>query len=394
MVDQLKNMMIGVFVLCALSIVVFIMLFLHPSIGNEKKIIKARFANIDKVSIGTRVNFAGKPIGEVTEINEIAGAMTHRKELDGYVYIYELTMHIDSSVDVYETDDISVRTSGLLGEKNISIIPLPVKAGEKLIEVKDQILYATETGSVEDTLKDFKKVAGKVGSTLDSLNDALATLKREDIWHHAGNVARNLDSISTSLNNPKDWSETLNNIHDITDRVLHSWDKVDETLNNLADSSGDLKGIMDRVSKGEGSVGKILVKDDLYLRISSLLSKAEVTLNDINHYGILYHTDKGWQRLRARRLNLLQNLCSPQEFRNYFNDELDQITTSLERVSMVMEATENPCCNLWENQDYHKVYAELLRRVEMLDEYLNMYNQQVVDHEVRETELEDNCCYY
>jgi phospholipid/cholesterol/gamma-HCH transport system substrate-binding protein len=374
--DQLKNVMIGIFVLAALAIVVFIMLFLHPNLGNEGKTLKVRFSDIDKISVGTRVTFAGKPVGEVIRIDEIDLGANPRMARDGTVYIYELTLALDSSDDVYTTDEITSRTSGLLGEKSVSIMPMPPKEGQKLVLVKDQILYAAETGSVESTLKEFKELSDKVELTLDGFIDAFDQLKKHNVWENIGFSISNIKDITEALDKPE---------------------QLSQTIDNFAEFSKNTSEMVINVRKGEGSVGKILVKDDLYLRLSSLLSKAETTLNDVNHYGILFHLDKSWQRMRARRLNLMQQLSSPQEFRNYFNDEMDSILTSLERVSMVLEKDNfDPCCpsqELWLDPEYIKVYGELLRRVAMLEEYLQMYNQQVVDTGVKKTELIINeCC--
>lgn len=390
--DQIKNMMIGIFVICALAVVVFLMMFLHPNVGDEKEVIKVRFSNIDKISEGTRVTFGGKPVGEVVNIEEIVPEQGPREGRDGSVYVYELTLKVDSSIKIYETDEISSRTSGLLGEKSVAIIPIPISRGQKLIPVSGKIIYASEVGGVEETVKEFKEVGDKIELTLNNINDALYDIKKNKIFDRIGSVAKNLEDITTSLNKPDEWADTLSNIHEISERALKSWDKVDEALGNIADASHDVKVVVQDVQEGKGSIGKMVVKDDLYLRISSLLSKAEVTLNDINHYGLLYQNDKGWQRLRARRLNLMQRLSTPQEFRNFFNDEVDQITTSLSRVAMVLSEVD-PCCTcseLWNNPNYIKVYGELIKRIDMLDEYINMFNTQVVNQDIMKTEQSPN----
>ncbi len=117
MADQAKNILIGLFVVAACAVGVFILLFLHPSVGNEGRTLRIRFANIDKVNVGTRVTFAGLPIGEVVEIHEIINPEDPREDHDGYVFPYELVLKVDTSVNVYNTDTIALRTSGLLGGK-------------------------------------------------------------------------------------------------------------------------------------------------------------------------------------------------------------------------------------------------------------------------------------
>jgi phospholipid/cholesterol/gamma-HCH transport system substrate-binding protein len=390
--DQIKNVMIGIFVLAALAIVVFIMLFLHPNLGNEGKTLKVRFSDIDKISVGTRVTFAGKPVGEVMKIEEINAG--ERVDHNGVIYIYELLLAVDSSVEVYETDEITSRTSGLLGEKSVAITPQPVTKDEKKILIGDQILYANETGSVESTLKEFKNLSNKIEVTLDGFIEAFDTFKKENFWENISRTAKNLEEMTATLNQPDKLTNIVDNFRNGSrDFAVGSknWEDGSRSFNDVMTK---FNAIITDVQQGEGSVGKILMKDDFYLRLSSLMSKAEVVLNDVNHYGVLFHLDKGWQRLRARRLNLLQKLSTPAEFRNYFNDEVDNITVSLERVTEVIEEVESISCEpLWQNPGYVKVYAELLRRVAMLEEYLQMYNQQVVESPVESTEFLNSCNY-
>lgn len=383
MLDQFKNMMIGIFVMVAIAIIVFMMLFLHPNIGDEGKAIRVRFADIDKITQGTRVTFAGKPIGEVVKINEIHGG--ERIERNGAIYVYELKLAIDSNVQVYITDEITARTSGLLGEKSVAIMPVFPKHGEERILVTDQILYADDVGSVEGVFKDFRELSGKIEKTLDGFIEAFDQLHKDNVWEHIGEISENVRNTTDVIN--KHISRIIENADQLI-ATLNQPEKISQIISNVASSSNNLNRVIADVQEGKGSVGRILMKDDFYLSLSSLMSKAEVVLNDINHYGILFHLDKSWQRLRARRLNLLASLQTPQEFRNYFNDEIDSISTSLERVAMVIEEVEAlPCHTLWNDPNYIKVYAELLRRVATLEEYLQMYNQEVVDTQVRETEF-------
>jgi phospholipid/cholesterol/gamma-HCH transport system substrate-binding protein len=391
MPDQAKNMLIGIFVTAACAIVIFVLMFLHPSVGDEGRLIRVRFANIDKISVGTRVTFAGKPVGEVVGITELPDAETERKATNGYVYIYELLLRVDSSITIFNTDEVTSRTSGLLGEKSVAILPGAAQPGEELRPVDNEVIYATESGSVEDTLKEFKELSNKVETALDGIIDALTTLKDNHFWENLSETAVNFNDISTSLNNKEQLTQTVTNIHSFSENA----NTVAQNANTLTQNAN---AIVLQVKNGEGSLGQLLYKDELYLRLNSVMSKAEITMNDINHYGILFHLDKGWQRLRARRLNLLQNLSTPQQFRNYFNDEIDMVATSLERVSMIMEQLNcQPawsCCDILQNSEFTKVYADLLRRISSLEEEVRLYNQQVVDTAVHQTELIDyfECC--
>lgn len=360
MADQAKNVMIGLFVLAACAIIIFILLFLHPSVGDEGRTLRVRFADIDKISVGTRVTFAGKPVGEVVSIQELKSVKEGRETYKGVLYAYELVLRVDSGVNVYNTDEIASRTSGLLGEKNVAIIPLPPAPDQKLKQINNEVIYAAEVGSVEETLKEFKDLGGKFALALDTVTETFKTFNHQKVIEHIGKTARNLSEITDVLNKPEKWTAFLDNLHTI--------------------SSG-INEVVLKVQKGEGSVGRILLKDDFYLKLDALLNKGSVLMDDVNHYGILFHLDKNWQRLRARRLNLYQKLSCPQEFRNFFNDEMDEILTSLSRIYMVLEETEalKGCCDIMDNRQYTSLLSELLKRVDSLEENIRLYNQEVVD---------------
>ena len=72
--EQTKNMLIGIFVVAACFLIVSLILFLKPSVGDGKQTLYVRFSNINKINVGTRVMFAGKPVGEVVAIDEIYNA--------------------------------------------------------------------------------------------------------------------------------------------------------------------------------------------------------------------------------------------------------------------------------------------------------------------------------
>lgn len=384
MPDQAKNILIGIFVVAAFAIIIFVLMFLHPSVGDEEKLLLVRFANVDKISVGTRVTFAGKPVGEVVAINELSDVDRERKAINGFVYVYELTLRVDSSVNVFNTDSIAARTSGLLGEKSVAIIPYPVKPGEPLYSVDNQVIYATESASIEDTLRDLKTIGDKVSVALDNFNNAIDVLNERKLWDNIAQTTDHLRNIVAAADNPQQIKETLANLHAFS--------------NNIQKTGEHFLRVGERFQRGEGTLGRLFSDDEVFIRTNALLSKADTTMNDINHYGLLFHLDKGWQRLRARRLNLLQNLSTPQEFRNYFNDEVDQVQTSLERVAMVMEQLEGQsvcgCYEYFQSPEFRKVYAELLRRLTALEEEVRLYNQSVVEPAVLDTELNPcmECC--
>lgn len=378
--DQFKNILIGLFVLAAFAVITYMLLFLHPSTGDEAKKYHVLFSDLDKVNVGTRVTYGGKPVGEVVQIKEISDPNDPRKSIEGFVYLYEVTIAIDSKVAIYNTDQISVRTSGLLGEKSVAITPMPLQPGQILQPVNiNEVLIANESGGVEETLKRFETLSGKLGAALDGINEIITKIKEQEIVENIGSAVKNVKEVSAKLNQPEKIQDILDNVQKFAQFIADSRPKLDRVMDNLETTTVSLNG--------QGTFGRLISNDDLYLRFNSIMSKAETVFDDINHYGLLFSSDKGWQRMRARRANLLSTLQCPQEFQNFFNDEINQIYTSLSRVNVVMQQTAGDCPFIGEDCEFRKVFADLLRRVKQMEENVQMYNQQLMDIETCKTEL-------
>jgi len=148
---------IGAMVVISFFFVSRALIFLNPTPGDAGMTIRVRFRNIDKVSIGTRVTFAGRPVGKVVDITLLPEAFD-RKALCSFkpIYPYELALSIDSSVTIYKSDEIVMRTAGLMGEKFIAITPKPAYRESQLVPVtRSDVLFATQPGSLEDTYSEI-----------------------------------------------------------------------------------------------------------------------------------------------------------------------------------------------------------------------------------------------
>lgn len=397
-----KNIMIGIFVVIALGIIIFILLFLHPTVGDSAKTLRVRFTNIDKVTLGTRVTYAGKAVGEVVNIRELEDVRNERIARNGDVYVYELTLKVDSSVSVYNTDSITTYTSGLLGERGIEINPEPLKPGEAFYLVEDQILYATPARSIEETLQNFEKVARTFDTVLININKTVDEIRDAEVIKKAGQAVDHIHQLAESLNQPEKWNslldnisslsqsakdawptveDSINNIHQLSEKANNSWGNIDSALTDFNSSSGKFSTIMTHITEGKGSLGRLIMNEDLYLRFKSVFGKADTLMDDIKNYGILFQNNKKWQRVAAQRKNLLGKLANSDQFNAYFNHSLEQASDSLAGVSMVLNDANNYPSNLMDDPSFTRRFGDLLRKVTELEDDLKMYNQQVVDQD-------------
>ncbi len=103
-------------------------------------------------------------------------------------------------------------------------------------------------------------------------------------------------------------------------------------------------------------------------------------MNDINHYGVLFQYNKQWQRTRSKRASLLNSLDTPYDFRNYFEGEIDSMTTSIGRLTELMEkVTVEGRSQIVQSEAFKENFASLLRQVQGLSDSLKLYNEGLFD---------------
>lgn len=393
MSNSIKNFIIGLFLLSSIGVLIGLVMFLKPSVGDEKQTLLVRFSSVNKINVGTRVLFAGKAVGEVTAINEIYHAReTQPTDQLGRLYFYQLTLKIDSNVHVYSTDEICMQTSGLLGEKSIAIVPKAPPKGISPELITDKTpFYADSVDSIENTFNRLSDIGDKLDATVDMVHN----------WFTANEskLSQSITSFDAAMSQIHVLANSMNQeaivpqIKEATSALTASMDKVNSALaqmthdrvfenlgvasSNLSTASCSLDKICKDISDGQGTLGKFVQADDMYLRMTAMLSKADTMMNDINHYGILFHLNKGWQRTRAKRMSKLQALESPVAFKNYFQTEIDQINTSMARISMLVEkAQEDEKQKVLESPKFRDNFAELTRRIEEMSDTLRLYNEQ------------------
>lgn len=403
MIDYMKNMLIGLFVAVACGLVVGMILFLEPSVGDGKQTLIMRFANINGISVGTRVMFAGKPVGEVYKIEQIPDAREQPTDENGQVYFYQLILHVDSSVRVYNTDEFTIQTSGLLGEKSIAVIPRAPPKGvtPKRITARTPI-YADSVDPLESIFNEMGSVADKVeealdkmvawvdqngaelGSAIRSFDDAMAeiaiAIERVNRLHVVDDVQVAIQNFGNSMLQLNHAMQTLAD--------GHTFENISDTMQNIRAASRAINVISNNVADGRGTIGKLFSDDNTYLRVTSVLSKVDTLLNDVNQYGLLFNYNKEWQRTRVKQVSMLNALKSPANFRSYFQNEVDMINTSMGRLSMLIEKAESAeqSKRILETPAFRKDFAELMRRTQDLIDNLKLYNEQLAEAS------QESCC--
>ncbi|GBE03659.1 MAG TPA: MCE family protein [Nitrospirae bacterium] len=230
----------------------------------------------------SRIKIAGVEAGMIDRINLVEGKA-------------KVTILLKPDVKVYKDAEVSLRMSGLLGDRHLALAtgspeqPL-LKNGDTILNVKP----ATDIDMLVSRLTD---AAGNIGDLTSNINGIFGKEERKAIRE----AMYNLRDVTSSL---KDISEQnkvpLNNIIARIDTFTKSMDKkgpvliddltsaanelktiIQENRGSFRDSMENIKGfsssagvIAKRLEKGEGTLGKLLQEDELYNSLNKVSTEA------------------------------------------------------------------------------------------------------------------------
>lgn len=387
---HIKTMIIGGFTVFGIAILVWGIFFFKPSVGDNKNKVTVKFANIEGVDVGTRVTYAGKPVGEVTEITYIPRNGSRKLDTFGNPYAYEVTMKFDSSIHIYSSDLIEIRTLGLLGEKSIAIIPQDVKPGEEPQPINDGVVYANSEDPLTTTLKTVQVVSEQITTTMKDVSNILQ--------QNQGLINQSMQSLSNTLEDVSEivfevreldvignFNEAILNVCNLTDNANQMMNQAREMqlLEKMDDTLGNVSQITSNIASGKGTLGKLINDPTLYLKALSMIDRVNQLIYDLNHFGLLFHRNRAWKELQQQRLNQIEELKSPDAFTQAFEQEMAQIEDSLKRVSEMVDQAEMGQEEVLDSKAFKKYFFDLLQQVNQLQNLIDLYNQKLAEKKSR-----------
>lgn len=297
---QLKAFWLGFFIIAAIILISWFLLFIRPTYGDGRQIVIVRFSNIEKVSIGTKVTYAGEAVGKVAEIREVWNARELPSYGDNGYYFFELVLKIDSHVKIYDTDEIILSTNGLLGEKSISIVPQgKLKYPGQPIS-QDAILYAKSGQDLQNQLEQFTNSANQLSKNLNTflINNQDQLAKTFISLEKATDRIEQFLTQSQDNQLPTRFAEAateLSQAMQATTLMLHQVQDKD-LITNISNMTLNLSHITHEIHNRQGTLGKLIKDEELYLQIAATFSEFRCLVEDIRNYGLLFHYNKQWQR--------------------------------------------------------------------------------------------------
>jgi phospholipid/cholesterol/gamma-HCH transport system substrate-binding protein len=312
MKDVSTELQVGLFAIFVAAILIF-MTFKVGGLDWMKKegeLFHVRFMNVAGLDEKTRVKVAGVDAGIIEKIELREGAA-------------DLTVRISKDIPLYSDASASIKASGLLGDKYLEI-----RTGSREPQLKsgDTIVNVLETVDIDDMVRKLTRVSENISRLAESLNESFGTEEakrslRETVLnlgaisenlnqtitandHMMRLVLENVGNLTASLNdfverNNEPLTEAVDNLKDFSARLKSDGPDLISNLNkatsdlramveenrpiikNTVESLGD---ITEKVSKGEGSLGKLVHDDSLYNSVTKAAEGLEKTVSAVDRF--------------------------------------------------------------------------------------------------------------
>jgi phospholipid/cholesterol/gamma-HCH transport system substrate-binding protein len=188
----------------------------------------------------------------------------------------------DSPEQISNGDTLaSAQQSSLQDEVSELVAPIKQRADELFMQV-DSVMIVFQSIFNAQTRKNITASFESIQNTLYNLEQTTETLD-ETIDKESSRLAAilyNAESISWNLKENNELiTNIIQNLSGITDSIAAA--NLQQTLANTEESLSSLNQILDRINKGEGSMGLLVNDEELYNNMENSSKQLELLLEDI-----------------------------------------------------------------------------------------------------------------
>lgn len=298
-----KEIIIGIVFIGALGLFIWGFNFLKGfNLFKEQRVFYAVYDRVSGLSKANTVSVNGLKVGQVSDIY-------FEPNFSGNI-IVELT--IETKIPIPRNSVALIYSSDLMGSKAINlklgdagdyllsgdtlfteveaslkeavnqqIQPLKLKAEELILSIDSVVTVIKEIfneqakENLTNSLTSIQQTFKNLESTSYNLDTLVAAQKTR-----LSQIMMNLESITTTIaNNKENIDNILANFSTLSDSLARA--KIPQTFENINRVADDVAAIVDKVNKGEGSLGMLVNDEELYLNLKETANQLQLLLEDV-----------------------------------------------------------------------------------------------------------------
>lgn len=286
-----KELKIGIFVVVILTVSFFLINYLRgEDIFNKEFEVSGRYDNVEGLVASAPVYIKGYKAGKVSSV-----------EYQPQAGEFKVTCSIANEFAFPEDSRMIIYAVDIMGGKGVKI---DIGQAETPVQDGAELQTGFEQGLLDGLGESIGPLLAKVGNTLDSLqlivssvNDMLCESNINSISRTLANLEKTMQNVSGIARTVNGKSEQINllldNLADFSGKLEGIAQKVDATVEGVNGVVGQLnesdikglvtsfKALVENINDPDGTINKLMKDDSVYNSVDSLLNDVNVLVNKI-----------------------------------------------------------------------------------------------------------------
>jgi phospholipid/cholesterol/gamma-HCH transport system substrate-binding protein len=317
-----KEIKIGAVVVTGVALFVYGFNFLKGSnVFTHQKTLYAVYTNVEGLLESNNIELSGVKIGIVKSIEIVPG------DRQGRILV---TMKVEDRIQIPSDTKARIISFDLLGSKAIRMevgkSMTLVKSGDTLASEVEDDLKTTVDKRIAPLQKKAEGLISSIDSVMIVVQQVLNKDARENLINSFKSIKRSIlvfektslrldtlvatqqyklvsifskmESIATNFNNSNDKiTKILSNFESISDSLAKS--KIRSTIDHANDALFSATTILDKINKGQGTMGMLINNDSLYRKLDKSSAELNALLKDFHdhpkryvHFSVFGKKDK------------------------------------------------------------------------------------------------------
>ncbi len=233
---------VGVFVIVGFIFLTLVLFFVSGVyLFRSGYTVNVLYEYVSILNKGAPVRMAGVRVGEVSDVRLFFDESKQMSRV-------KIKLFIEKGVEIRENYQFTIRGTHILSEPHIEITPKP---GRFPLLRKGDVVEGVNLVPVEALIDKAHEILAHLASISGSFRENLdeATMKNLKV------MITNLSELSGALSTALKGSEG----------------DVRQSFKNIESSTASLEAVLSNMKNGEGTVGQLLMKDDLYKEMNAFV---------------------------------------------------------------------------------------------------------------------------
>ena len=261
------------------------------SFFEKDKIIYTVYDEVEGLVEGAKVTINGLVIGKIMKIDFLPNTTR-----------ILITMYVRNELDFSPQSEAILYEAGLIGGKAIQIDP--VFDSKSIVKSGDTLVSALKPGLTELINKQIEPLQLKIENMLtsaDSLFIGVGNILNNDSQENLKSILKNLSLSTSKINDAsislveilkknqsnidntfENFAETSDNLKTITDSISQA--NLAVAINKFTNTIESLDGIVATIESGNGTMGKLVKDETLYQNLSQASKELEDLLSDLKSH--------------------------------------------------------------------------------------------------------------